>query len=54
VPQPQQEIQETGLSVQAPSSSNNEMLEVVTIVQQIMTELSEVESEEDKIMAITK
>jgi hypothetical protein len=38
---PQQEIQRTGLSVQAPSSPNNEMLKVATAVQQIITELSE-------------
>jgi hypothetical protein len=38
---PQQEIQKTGLSVQAPSSSNNNMLKVATVVQHIMTELSE-------------
>jgi hypothetical protein len=51
---PQQKIQRTGLSVQAPSSSNNEMLKVATVVQQIMTELSEAVSEKDKIMVITK
>jgi hypothetical protein len=38
---PQQEIQKTGLSVQASSSTNNDMLKVATVVQQIMTELSE-------------
>jgi hypothetical protein len=38
---PQQEIQKVGLSVQAPSSSNNYTLKIITVVQQIMTELSE-------------
>jgi hypothetical protein len=42
---PQQEIQKTRLSVKAPSSSNNGMLKVVTVVQQIMTELNEAVSE---------
>jgi hypothetical protein len=51
---PQQEIQKTGLSVWAPSLTNNDMLKVVTVVQQIMTELSEAVSEKDKIMVITK
>jgi hypothetical protein len=51
---PKQEIQRTGLSVQAPSSTNNSTLKVVTVVQQIITELSEAVSEKDKIMVITK
>jgi hypothetical protein len=34
---PQREIERTGVSVQAPSSTNNDMLKVVTVVQQIMT-----------------
>jgi hypothetical protein len=51
---PQQEIQKTGLSVQAPTTSNIEILEVATIVQQIMTELSEAVLEKDKMMVITK
>jgi hypothetical protein len=38
---PQKEIQKTSLSAQAPSSSVNDMLKVVTVVQQIITELSE-------------
>jgi hypothetical protein len=38
---PQHEIQKTDLSVQAPSSSNNDTLKVATVVQQIMTELNE-------------
>jgi hypothetical protein len=50
----QQEIQKTGLTVQASSSSNNDMLKVVTVVQQIITELNEYVSEKDKIMVITK
>jgi type IV pilus biogenesis protein CpaD/CtpE len=48
----QQEIQRTGLSIQAPSSTNNET--VATAVHQIMTDLSEAVSEEDKIMVVTK
>jgi hypothetical protein len=43
--QPQQEIQNKDLSVQTPSSSNIEMIKVATVVQQIMTELSEAVSE---------
>jgi broad specificity polyphosphatase/5'/3'-nucleotidase SurE len=50
---PQQEIQKTGLSVQAPSASNNDKLKVATVVQQIMTEFSECMSK-DKIIVITK
>jgi hypothetical protein len=38
---PQQEIQKTGLSVQAPSSSDNGTLKVATVAQRIITELSE-------------
>jgi hypothetical protein len=34
---PQQEIQKTGLPVQAPSSSNSDMLKVATVVQQFTT-----------------
>jgi hypothetical protein len=45
-------------SVQAPnasSSSLNDMLKVVTMIfHQIMTELNGAESEEDRVMAITK
>jgi hypothetical protein len=44
---PQQVIQRTGLSVQAPSSSNNVTLKVATVVRQIITELSEIMSEKD-------
>jgi hypothetical protein len=51
---PQQEFQKIGLSVQAPCSSNNDMLKVTTIVQLIITELSQAGSEKDKIMVITK
>jgi hypothetical protein len=51
---PQQEIQRTGLSVQAPSLTKNDMVKIATVVQQIMTGLSEVVSEEDRIMVITK
>jgi hypothetical protein len=39
--QPQHEIQRTVVSVQAPSSSNNDMLVVAIVVQQIIRELSE-------------
>jgi hypothetical protein len=51
---PQQEIQKTCLSMQAPSSSNNDMVKDVTVGLQIMTELSEAVSESHKIMVITK
>jgi hypothetical protein len=47
-------FQKTGLSVQASISTNNETLEIATVVQQVMTELSEAVSEEDKVMVITK
>jgi hypothetical protein len=51
----QQEIQKTGLSVRATSTFNNEMIKVATVVQQIMTELSEALSEKkNKITVITK
>jgi hypothetical protein len=38
---PQQQMQRTGLSVQVPSSTNNDTLKIATVVQQIMTEVSE-------------
>jgi hypothetical protein len=47
----------TGQSVRAPSVNSqplDNMLRVVTVVQQIMTEFSGAVSEEDKIVAITK
>jgi hypothetical protein len=50
----QQEIQRRCLSVQAFSSTNNDMLKIATLVQQIMTELGETVSEKDKILVITK
>jgi hypothetical protein len=49
----QQEIQETGLSVQTPSSSDHDKLKVSTVVRQIMKELSELVSEEAKFMIVT-
>jgi hypothetical protein len=49
---PQQEFQKTGLSVLAPSSSNND--NVATVVHQIIKELSEAASEKDRTMLITK
>jgi hypothetical protein len=51
---PQQEIQKTGLSVQVPSPSDNDTLKVVTVVRQIMTELSGNVSGKDKVMVSTK
>jgi hypothetical protein len=51
---PQHEIQRTGLSVQAPSSTNNDTLKIATVVQQIITELNEAVSEGDRIMVINK
>jgi hypothetical protein len=50
----QQEIQRTGLSVQAASLSNSDMSKDATVVQQIITEPSEVVSENAKIMVTTK
>jgi hypothetical protein len=47
----QQEFQKPGLSVQAPSVSNN--VTAATVLHQIMTELSGVASEEDIVMIIT-
>jgi hypothetical protein len=46
----------SGQSVQASwrNSSLNDMFKVATVVQQIMTELSEAAPEEDKIVFITK
>jgi Na+/phosphate symporter len=51
---PQQESQKTGLPVQALSSTKNDVLKVTTVVQQIMTELREPASKEDKVKVITK
>jgi hypothetical protein len=51
---PQQEIQKTGLSVQAFNSSSNNMLKVTTAVQWIISELSEAVSDKGKILAIAK
>jgi hypothetical protein len=45
---------ENSLSVQASSSINNDTLKVSIAVQQIMTELSEAESETEKLMVFTK
>jgi hypothetical protein len=50
---PQQEFQKMGLSVQSPSSSDNDKLKVATVERQIMKEISEVVSEEDKVMMVT-
>jgi hypothetical protein len=50
---PQQELQKTGLSVQAPSSSDNDKLKGATLVRQIVKELNEAVSEEDKVMIVT-
>jgi hypothetical protein len=47
---PQQKFQQTGLSVQAHSSSNNTTVDIV--VHRIMTELSEAVSDKDRIMDI--
>jgi hypothetical protein len=49
---PQQKIQKTSLSVQASSSTNNDLLGVTIVVQQILTELSEAVFEEHKIMVL--
>jgi hypothetical protein len=50
---PQEEFQKTVLSVQSPSSSDNDKLKVATEVRQIVKELSEAVSEEDKVMTVT-
>jgi hypothetical protein len=50
----QQEIQRTGLSIRAPSSTNSGTLKIASLVQQIMTELIEAVSEKDKILVTTK
>jgi hypothetical protein len=50
---PQQEFQKTDVSVQAPSLSDNDKIEVATVVGQIMRELSGAVSEEDKVMIVT-
>jgi hypothetical protein len=50
---PQQEIQKTSLSVQAPSWSDNDKLKAATVVRQIMKELSEAVSQGDKVMIVT-
>jgi hypothetical protein len=42
---PQQEIQRTSLSEQAPSSTKSDTLEIATVVQQIIAELSKAVSE---------
>jgi hypothetical protein len=52
--QPQQEIQRTGLSYQDLSSTNSCTLKIATVVQQIITELSEAVSEKDKTMVSTR
>jgi hypothetical protein len=50
---PQQKFQKTGLSVQSPSSSDNEKLKVANEVHQIMTKLSEAVSEEGRAVIVT-
>jgi hypothetical protein len=50
----QQDIQRTGLSIQAVSSTNSDTLKIATVLQHIITEFSEDVSEKDKIVAITK
>jgi hypothetical protein len=51
---PQQEIQKTGLSIQAPSSSNSAVLKVATVEQQITIELSEAVPDKDKKLSLQK
>jgi hypothetical protein len=48
------EIQKTGLAARASSSTNSDTLQIATLLQQIITELSEAVSEKDKIIIITK
>jgi hypothetical protein len=55
--QPLQQQRHTGQLVQAPlvtGSSLDDMFKVTTVVQQIMTELNEAVSEEEKIVAFSK
>jgi hypothetical protein len=49
---PQEEFQKTGLSVQAPISSDSDV--VASVMQQIMTELGVALSKEDRILTITR
>jgi hypothetical protein len=49
----QKKIHKIGLLVQVTNSFNSDTLNVTTAVQQIMTDISEAVSEEDKIMVIT-
>jgi hypothetical protein len=49
----EQEIQRTGLSTHASSSTINDTLKITTVVQQITRELSEAVSEENEITVIT-
>jgi hypothetical protein len=51
---PHQDIQKSCLSLWAPNSSDNDMLNVATVLCHIMIDLSEAVSDEDKIMVITK
>jgi hypothetical protein len=48
----QQEIEETGLSEQVPSSSNSIKLNVAAVMQHIIAHLRDV-SQEDKVVVIT-
>jgi hypothetical protein len=50
---PQKDIQKTGLSAQAPSSTNNETLKIVSVVQQIITELGEAVKKEEMVVNTT-
>jgi hypothetical protein len=45
---PQHKIQKTGLAVQAPCSSDSDMLKVATVVQEIMTDFREAVLEKTK------
>jgi hypothetical protein len=50
-------VQQTGQSVQAPlvnSQPIDNMLKIVTVVQQMMTEVSGAQSQEEQIVTITK
>jgi hypothetical protein len=49
----QKDFQKTGVSVQAPSSSDNEKLKVAAVVRQTMRKLSGAASEDDKLMLVT-
>jgi hypothetical protein len=51
---PQQEIQKTGLAIQAPSSNSNEMLKVATVLQQIVQSSVKLCQKKTKLLTLQK